>query len=149
MYKKILFSISIFAFLFACSEADSPIKYVFDAKHWEENIKKYTLGDESEDEFACMFGAMIFTDEVLKAVKAGKEPSISDDGTPTTINVYKNKIYWVAVDYEAEIINDKIILDFSDDGDPVELTLKRREDELLLSIVDENMDCDYPFKEIN
>jgi hypothetical protein len=146
MYKKILFSISIFAFLFACSEADTPIKYVFDAKHWGENIKKYTIGDDDDDEMGCMFGGMIFTDEVLKAAKAGEEPNFDDEGTPTTINVYKNKIYWIAVDQEAEIINDKMEMDFAAKGDPLKLTLKRSEDNIIFRMQDT---CDYPFKKIN
>ena len=148
--KKILFSIVVFTFLYACSEADNPVKYVFDAKNFEDNIEKYTIGESIDDELGCMFTSMIFTNEVLQAVKDGKEPNLLDgDGTPTTINVYKNKIEWIAIGLETEIINNKVTMDVGGKGDALDLILKINEDEILFRMGDEKLTCDFPFKKIN
>ena len=70
---------------------------MFDHNDMEKNIKKYTVSKEPMAEFGCAMTSLIFSKEMLNMIKSNEKPDISklgDNTTPTTIELFKDKIVW-------------------------------------------------------
>ena len=68
--------IILLTLLIGCSETDKPSKYVFDAKKYEKNIDNYVISKGEMDKFTCGMMSMVFTKEVMQAIKENKhDPS--------------------------------------------------------------------------
>ena len=129
--------------------ADSSIsqKYVFDYNDMTENIEKYVVSD---DKFAggmvCGIMAQVFLKETLNAVKSkdeGFEFFQLEAPTPTTIEVFKDKIVWDDLGHESKI-NDNMISLPGFKG-ALELELIKNEENINFKNIPEGS-CLFPFK---
>lgn len=134
-------------FVSACG-GEKPTEYVFDASEFRENVDKYTVSGNS---IGCMFGSIIFYKEALEAVKNLKKPDLenSDNWSPTSINLYEDKIEWNDLGKESKIVNDKVELDLSgvQEGN-VSITVSREGDMLMLGTENKGTVCKMPFKKV-
>ena len=64
------------------------------------------------DEITCGITSLLFSKEMLNAIKLNREPTSNDmsKGTPTTIKIYKDKVVWNDLGQDIKIIKDRIIL---------------------------------------
>ena len=62
------------------------------------------------DEFGCGMSSLLFSKEMLNAVKSNKKPDISKmkNSTPTTIELFKDKIVWSDLGQETKINDNKV-----------------------------------------
>lgn len=96
MKKLNILPLIFLLFFIGCSETDKPQKYIFNYIEMKNNLKKYTLSNGPMDEFSCGMTSLVFSKEVLDAIKSNKKPNLMavKNVTPTTIEVYKDKIVW-------------------------------------------------------
>jgi hypothetical protein len=143
--------IILLTLLIGCSETDKPSKYVFDAKKYEKNIDNYVISKGEMDKFTCGMMSMVFTKEVMQAIKENKKPSEKDmeKGTPATINVSKNNIEFVDLGQKSEIKDNKVTLIGMNNQKMVFTITEKNEEVLLFRTKIEKQVCDYPFKKLN
>ena len=124
-------------------------KYVFDSNDMEKNIKKYTVSKEPMAEFSCAMTSIIFSKEILNAMKSNKEPDISKlaeiDTTPTTIELFKDKIVWNDLGKETKI-KDNIVFLKGFGGVTIKLKLIKNEDNINFKFEEDELICLFPFK---
>ena len=99
-------------FLIGCGETDKPQKYIFDANGMENNIKKYTISNGPMDEFTCEMTSLLFSREMLNVIKLNRKINLNDlkKGTPTTIELYNNKIVWNDLGQDTKINKNKDVI---------------------------------------
>ena len=151
--NKINFLPIIFlSLLVGCGETEVSQKYVFDSNDMEKNIKKYTVSKEPMAEFSCAMTSIIFSKEILNVLKSNKEPDMSKlaevDTTPTTIELFKDKIVWNDLGQETKINDDKVSLK-GIDNKTVKLELIINENNINFRLKEKKLNCLFPFKKSN
>ena len=100
-------------------------------------------------EFGYAMTSIIFSTEILNALKSNKEPDISklaeDDTTPTTIELFKDKIVWNDLGQETKI-KDNIISLKGIGGKTIKLKLIKNEDNINFKFEEDKLICLFPFK---
>ena len=149
MNKINFLSIILLSLLVGCGKTEVSQKYVFDSNDMEKNIKKYTLSKEPMAEFSCAMTSIIFSKEILNALKSNKEPDTSKlaevDTTPTTIELFKDKIVWNDLGQETKI-KDNIVSLKGIGGETFKLKLIKNEDNINFKIEEDKLICLFPFK---
>ena len=99
-------------FLICCSETEKPQKYKFNSNDMDENIDKYTISNGLMDEINCGLTSLLFSKEILSIIKLNREFSLDDimESTPTTIELYKDKIVWSDLGQVTKINKNKIVI---------------------------------------
>ena len=115
----------------------------------EKNIKKYTVSKEPMAEFSCAMTSIVFSKEILNALKSNKEPDMSKlataDPTPTTIELFKDKIVWNDLGQETKI-KDNIVSLKGIGGKTFKLKLIKNEDNINFKFEEDKLICLFPFK---
>ena len=153
---KLFVAFGICLTLTACG-GESASKYSFNFEEFKKNTKQYVLSKGEMDELGCFFMSLMFTKEVLEGLVKDVKPNMDDaeNFSPTTINVYKDKIEWVDVDLESELIAyskdgtlfaTKLSLP---DGEVLELEGNNEGEVLLLGFKEKEVHCNFPFSKIN
>ena len=149
MNKINFLPIILLSLLVGCGETEVSQKYVFDSNDMEKNIKKYTVSKEPMAEFNCAMTSIIFSKEILNALKSNKKPDMSKlaevDTTPTTIELFKDKIVWNDLGQETKI-NDNIISLKGIGGETFKLKLIKNEDNINFKFEEDKLVCLFPFK---
>ena len=148
--KKLNFlPIILLSLLIGCGETEVSQKYVFDSNDMEKNIKKYTVSKEPMAEFSCAMTSIIFSKEILNTLKSNKKPDMSKlaevDTTPTTIELFKDKIVWNDLGQETKI-KDNIVSLKGIGGETFKLKLIKNEDNINFKIEEDKLICLFPFK---
>ena len=133
--------------------ADSSIsqKYVFDYNDMTENIEKYVVSDDKfGGGMVCGIMAQVFLKETLNAFKSKDEVFEFfqlEAPTPTTIEVFKDKIVWDDLGHESKI-NDNMISLPGFNGEALELELIKNEENINFKNIPEGEEtsCLIPFK---
>ena len=151
--KKIVLCLLGIVFLSSCGGNGEPTKYVY----YEFNINnasKYTISTGSMHEFSCLLTQIFFSQEALTAAKNKKKfDFMNSDFTPTSIDLYKNKVYWVDIDLNTKIKNNFVKFEnmgLSDEDQLFELIHK--DDELIFRMKTPHegstLVCDFPFRKL-
>ena len=117
--------------LFASSSgaSDEPTQYVY-AVYDHNDALKYTISKGDMDSSGCFFSQMIFSKEAQNAMKNNLTIDfMNSDFTPTSIVLYKNKVYWVDLDLNTKIKNNFVKMGNSSEDQLLELIHK--DDELI------------------
>ena len=88
---------------------------------------------------------------MMVAVKNSKEPNLDDanNWSPTTVNIFKNKVEWIDLGMETPINNGLVTLDFSNvDGAVMNLQVLQEGERLFFGIEDKETKCKMPFKKV-
>ena len=135
--------------LIGCGEADKPQTYVFDADDMETNLKKYTISNGPMDEITCGITSLLFSKEMLNVIKSNKELTSSDlkKGSPTTIELYKDKIVWNDLSQDTKINKNKVILKGLK-NETIHLNLMINENNIHFKFIEKKLVCIFPFKKI-
>lgn len=145
---KIVLASGLAITLNACG-GESATKYSFDLEEFEQNTKQYVLSDGEMDELGCAFASMLFTKEMLEVIRENKEPDLSQtdkDLTPTTINVYKDKIEWTDLGQESAIKDGSTTI--TANGEDLTLDVIRDGDALHLGFKNKKLHCKMPFSKM-
>ena len=140
----------IFNFVTSIFTGDKSQTYVFNGSEMEKNLKKYTLSRGPMDEFSCAMTGLIFSKEVLMKIKANETPNINElkGTTPTTIEVFKDKIVWRDLDEETKINNNKIVLKGVKNSS-IQFELITIDDNINLKFKEKKLTCLFPFKKVS
>ena len=149
--KKIVLCLLGIVFLSSCGGNGEPTKYVY----YEFNINnasKYTISKGDMHEFSCLFTQIFFSKEALTAMKNKKKfDFMNSDFTPTSIDLYKNKVYWVDIDLNTKIKNNFVKFENMglSDEDPL-FELIHKDNELIFRMETPHegstLVCDFPFR---
>ena len=149
MNKINFLPIILLSLVVGCGETEVSQKYVFDSNDMEKNIKKYTVSKEPMAEFGCAMTSIIFSKEMLNALKSNEEPDMSKlmevDTTPTTIELFKDKIVWNDLGQETKI-KDKMVTLKGFGGETLKLKLIKNEDNINFKFEEDKLTCLFPFK---
>ena len=148
--KKNNFTIFLLSiFLIGCSEAEKPQKYIFNSKDMDENIDKYTISNGLMDEIDCGLTSLLFTKEILNMIKLNREFSLDDmmESTPTTIELFKDKIVWSDLGQFTKINKNKIVIKGLK-NETIDLNLVINENNIHFKFIDKELVCIFPFKKI-
>ena len=151
MNKIIFLHIILFFLLIGCGENETSQKYVFDSNDMEKNIKKYTVSYEPMAELGCAMTSLIFSKELLNMIKSNEKPDISKLGnntTPTTIELFKDKIVWDDLGQETKINKNMISLK-GVGNEIVKLRLIMNKDNINFKFYEDELICLFPFKKTN
>ena len=133
--------------LAACG-GETPTKYVFDKDELMNNTDAYVVTKGLLGKLGCLLTSRMMTKEVMEALKNGKKPNMKTAKTPTSINLYKEKIEWIDGGQETAIKNNAV--DFNGpDGETINLTVTKEEERLLFGYKKEDLECRFPFKKQN
>jgi len=152
--KKIVLCLLGIVFLSSCGGNGEPTKYVY----YEFNINnasKYTISTGDMHEFSCLLTQIFFSQEALTAAKNKKKfDFMNSDFTPTSIDLYKNKVYWVDIDLNTKIKNNFVKFENMglSDEDPL-FELIHKDDELIFRMKTPHegstLVCDFPFRKLD
>ncbi len=149
MNKITFLPIIILCLLIGCSKTYASQKYVFDSNEMQKNIKKYTVSNAPMDELSCGLTSILFSKELLNMLKSNEAPDMSKlmdvDTTPTTIELFKDKIFWDDLGQETKL-NDNMITLKGISGETVKLELIINEDNINFKFKEEKLICIFPFK---
>jgi hypothetical protein len=136
-------------FLIGCGETDKPQKYIFDANGMENNIKKYTISNGPMDEFTCEMTSLLFSREMLNVIKLNRKINLNDlkKGTPTTIELYNDKIVWNDLGQDTKINKNKVVIKGLE-NETINLNLIINENNIHFKLKDKKVVCIFPFKKI-
>ena len=136
-------------FLIGCGETDKPQKYIFDANGMENNIKKYTISNGPMDEFTCEMTSLLFSREMLNVIKLNRKINLNDlkKGTPTTIELYNDKIVWNDLGQDTKINKNKVVIKGLK-NETINLNLIINENNIHFKLIDKKVVCIFPFKKI-
>ena len=150
MNNIIFLPIILFLLLVGCSETEKSQKYIFDTNDMKKNIKKYTVSNGPMDELGCGMSSLLFSKEMLNAVKSNQKPDLSKmkNSTPTTIELFKDKIVWNDLGQETKI-NDNIVSLKGIDNETVKLELIINENNINFRLKEKKLNCLFPFKKSN
>ncbi len=150
MKKLNILSLIFLLFFIGCSETDKPQKYIFNYIEMKNNLKKYTLSNGPMDEFSCGMTSLVFSKEVLDAIKSNKKPNLMavKNVTPTTIEVYKDKIVWNDLGQESKIQNNKVSIK-GPSKEKLLLSFIKNETNLTFTFKEKKLVCTFPFKKVN
>ena len=150
MKKLNILPLIFLLFFIGCSETDKPQKYIFNYNEMKNNLKKYTLSNGPMDEFSCGMTSLIFSKEVLDAIKSDKKPNLMavKNVTPTTIEVYKDKIVWNDLGQESTIQNNKVSIKGLS-KEKLLLSFIKNETNLTFTFKEKKLVCTFPFKKVN
>jgi hypothetical protein len=114
------------------------------------NIKKYTVSNGLMDEIGCAISSAFFLKEMLNAAKSNKKLDWSKmkNSTPTTIELFKDKIVWNDWGQETKINDNKVSLKGADNN-TLELELIINENNINFRLKDKKLNCLFPFKKSN
>ena len=122
---------------------------MFDSNEMQKNIKKYTVSNAPMDELSCGLISILFSKELLNMLKSNIAPDMSKlmevDTTPTTIELFKDKIVWDDLGQETKL-NDNMITLKGISGETVKLELIINEDNINFKFKEEKLICIFPFK---
>ena len=150
--KKIL--ILLFSTLISFNSygaSDEPTRYVYGEFNID-NASKYTISTGDMHEFSCALTQIIFSQEALTAMKNNKKfDFMNSEFTPTSIDLYKNKVYWVDLDLNTKIKNN--FVKFKPiSGEEQLFELIHKDDELIFRMKTPHkgstLVCDFPFREL-
>lgn len=150
MKKLNILPLIFLLFFIGCSETDNPQKYIFNYIEMKNNLKKYTLSNGPMDEFSCGMTSLVFSKEVLDAIKSDKKPNLMaiKNVTPTTIEVYKDKIVWNDLGQESTIQNNKVSIKGLS-KEKLLLSFIKNETNLTFTFKEKKLVCTFPFKKVN
>ena len=153
MKKLLLLLFSMLISFNSYGAGDEPTRYVYGEFNID-NASKYTISTGSMHEFSCLLTQIFFSQEALTAAKNKKKfDFMNSDFTPTSIDLYKNKVYWVDIDLNTKIKNNFVKFEnmgLSDEDPLFELILKDNELIFRMETPHEGstLVCDFPFKEL-
>jgi antitoxin component YwqK of YwqJK toxin-antitoxin module len=153
MKKLLLLLFSMLISFNSYGAGDEPTRYVYEEFNID-NASKYTISTGSMHEFSCLLTQIFFSQEALTAAKNKKKfDFMNSDFTPTSIDLYKNKVYWVDIDLNTKIKNNFVKFEnmgLSDEDPLFELILKDNELIFRMETPHEGstLVCDFPFKEL-
>ena len=144
---KIVLASGLAITLNACG-GDSATKYSFDLEEFMQNTKQYVLSDGQMDELGCKFASLFFRKEVLESVRENKTPDMenAENFSPTTINLYKDKIEWIDLGKETAIKDGSTTI--TAEGKDLELDVIRDGDALHFGLKDKELHCKMPFSKM-
>tara|TARA_B110000967_G_C18562573_1_gene400886 strand:- start:183 stop:635 length:453 start_codon:yes stop_codon:yes gene_type:complete len=150
MRKIALFLLGI-VFVSSCGGNDKPTRYVYH-KFNIHTADKYTISTGPVHEMSCGMTQGLFTKEALSAVKNKKNFDFwNSKSTPTSIDLYKNKIYWVDLGKNTKIKNNFIKLTSA--TGVIRLKVIHKDNELLFRMKTPlngtTLICDFPFRKID
>ena len=136
------------SFASSSGASDEPTRYVYDEFNID-NASKYTISTGDMHDITCLVTQIIFSQEALIAMKNKKKfDFMNSDFTPTSIDLYKNKVYWVDLDLNTKIKNNFVKLDLDEEG--LEFELINKDDELIFRYKTTHQEsplvCDFPFR---
>ncbi len=150
--KKIVLCLLGIVFLSSCGGNDKPTRYVYH-KFNIHTADKYTISTGAMHELSCGMTQIIFSQEALAAVKNKKNFDFwNSKFTPTSIDLYKNKVYWVDLDQNTKIKNNFVeIANIS--GEEQLFELIHKDNELLFRMKTPHkgstLVCDFPFRKLD
>ena len=152
--KKIVLCLLGIVFLSSCGGNGEPTKYVY-YKFNINNASKYTISNGDMHEFSCLFTQIFFSQEALTAAKNKKKfDFMNSEFTPTSIDLYKNKVYWEDIDLITKIKNNFVKFENIglSDEDPL-FELIHKDDELIFRMETPHegstLVCDFPFRKLD
>ena len=149
---KILYYIIplLLTLLIGCGETDKSQKYVFDADDMEKNLRKYTMSNGLMDEITCGMTSLLFSKEMLNLIKSNKEVNLSDviKSTPTTIELYNDRIVWNDLGQDTKIYENNVVLKGLK-NETIDLNLIINDDNIYFKFIDKKVVCIFPFKRLN
>ena len=150
MNNIIFLPIILLLLLVGCGETEKSQKYIFDRNDMNKNIKKYTVSNGLMDEIGCVISSAFFLKEMLNAAKSNKKLDWSKmkNSTPTTIELFKDKIVWNDWGQETKINDNKVSLKGADNN-TLELELIMNENNINFRLKDKKLNCLFPFKKSN
>ena len=151
MKKLLVLLFSIFISFNSYGASDEPTRYVYGEFNID-NASKYTISTGDMHEFSCLMTQIFFSKEALTAAKNKKKfDFMNSDFTPTSIDLYKNKVYWVDIDLNTKIKNNFVKFEnigLSDEDQLFELIHK--DNELIFRMKTPHkgstLVCDFPFR---
>ena len=153
MKKLLILLFSLLISFNSSGASDEPTRYVY-VEFNIDNASKYTISTGSMHEFSCFMTQIFFSQEALNAAKKKKKfDFMNSDFTPTLIDLYKNKVYWVDLDLNTKIKNNFVKFENMGLSDEDQLfELMHKDDELIFRMETPHegstLVCDFPFKEL-
>ena len=151
MKKLLILLFSILISFNSYGASDEPTRYVYGEFNID-NASKYTISTGSMHEFSCLLTQIFFSQEALTAAKNKKKfDFMNSDFTPTSIDLYKNKVYWVDIDLNTKIKNNFVKFENMglSDEDPL-FELIHKDNELIFRMETPHegstLVCDFPFR---
>ena len=149
--KKIALCLLGIVFLSSFGGRDEPTRYVYH-KFNINNASKYTISTGVMHEWSCGMTQMLFSQEVLSAVKNNKNfDFMNSKFTPTSIDLYKNKVYWIDIGQNTKIKNNFVKLTNSSSVDQL-FELIHKDNELIFRMKTPHkgstLVCDFPFRNV-
>lgn len=150
MINKNCLLVIFLTLLLGCGESEKSQKYIFDSNDMKKNIKKYTVSNGPMDELGCGMSSILFSKEMLNAINSNKKPDMSKmkNSTPTTIELFKDKIVWSDLGQETKINDNKVSLK-GIDNKTVKLELVINENNINFRLKEKKLNCLFPFKKSN
>ena len=145
MKKNNYITLFLFIFLIGCSDTEEPQKYIFNSN----DMNKYAISNGLMDEIDCGLTSLLFSKEILNMIKLNREFSLDDimESTPTTIELYKDKIVWIDLGQVTKINENKIVIKGLK-NETIDLNLVINENNIHFKFVDKELVCVFPFKKI-
>ena len=150
MKKLNILPLFFLLFFIGCSETEKSQKYIFNYIEMKKNLKKYTLSNGPMDEFSCGMTSLVFSKEVLDSIKSNKKPNLMaiKNVTPTTIEVYKDKIVWNDLGQETIIQDNKVSIN-GPSNEKLLLSFVKNETNLTFTFKEKKLVCTFPFKTVD
>jgi len=153
MKKLLVLLFSLLISFNSYGASDEPTRYVYGEFNID-NASKYTISTGSMHEFSCLLTQTFFSQEALSAAKNKKKfDFMNSDFTPTSIDLYKNKVYWVDIDLNTKIKNNFVKFENMGLSDEDQLfELMHKDDELIFRMETPHegstLVCDFPFNKV-
>jgi antitoxin component YwqK of YwqJK toxin-antitoxin module len=136
MKKLLILLFSILISFNSYGAGDESTRYVYEEFNID-NASKYTISTGDMHEWACLFNQVFYFMNI--------------DNTPTSINLYKKKVYWVDMDLNTKIKNNFVKLQIFPAPEQL-FELMHKDNELIFRIETPHegstLVCDFPFKEL-
>ena len=145
---KLINIIFLSLLLLSCG-SEQPTKYTFDGDATELIVSKM----EDSEAMTCGFTGIMFGKEVLQSIADGtfSEDDIfnylSEDLTPTTVTLYKDKLVWDDLKQETKIKDGKVVMAANNQENAFEI--KEEGDKLFLIADFDGIICKNVFSKIN
>ena len=147
MFK--LINIIFLSLLLISCGSEQPTKYTFDGEATELIVSKM----EGMEGMTCGISGIMFSKEVLGQIVDGTFDEdnflnlFSEDLTPTTVTLYKDKLVWDDLKQESKIKDGKVVMAANDQENAYEI--KEDGDKLFLTADFDGIICKNVFSKVN